>query len=274
MRRELEALLFATDQPLTLAKLASLFPDADRKELRAELESLREEYDREQRGFTLVEFGGGYSIATRPEYAKLVRKLYRGRRKARLSKPALECLAIVAYKQPVTRLEIEEIRGVSVQGVVGTLLERDLIAIVGRAETLGHPLLYGTTRTFLDYLGLKNIKELPQLSELEDILSRREELKQLAASTFGDRLTEEDLEETLAAPADEDEEEDAPEEASDDADEPQAEAAEDAPRADSLEEAQTAPAAVAESSPGGPEADEDPPTEAKAARAATNGGAD
>lgn len=264
MRRELEALLFATDQPLTLAKLASLFPDGDRKDLKSELEGLRDEYDREQRGFAIVEFGGGYSIATRPEYAKLVRKLYRGRRKARLSKPALECLAIIAYKQPVTRLEIEEIRGVSVQGVVGTLLERDLIAIVGRAETLGHPLLYGTTRAFLDYLGLKHIKELPQLSELEDILAQREELKQLAASTYGDRLTEEDLEEQLAASQDEDDEDlDESDFDSDDADAGIVAAVE--PADESL--ADTEPQAVELEEP-------TPGVQASAARAGSNGGAD
>jgi segregation and condensation protein B len=180
MRRSLEALLFASDQPLTLAKLASLLPDADRKEIRKVLDALREEYDRDERGFTIVEFGGGYSISTRPEEASIVRRLYKGRRKVRLSKAALECLAIIAYKQPVTRLEIEEIRGVSVSGVIGTLMERDLIAIVGRAETLGHPLLYGTTKALLDYLGLRSVKDLPQLSELEDLLAEREESKQLA----------------------------------------------------------------------------------------------
>jgi segregation and condensation protein B len=109
-----------------------------------------------------------------------VRELFRGRRKVRLSKPALECLAIVAYKQPVTRLEVEEIRGVSVQGVLGTLLERDLVQIVGRAQSLGNPLLYGTTKAFLDYMGLSHLRELPQLAELEDILAQKEELKQLA----------------------------------------------------------------------------------------------
>jgi segregation and condensation protein B len=181
MRHELEALLFASDQPLTLAKLASLFPDADRDAIRKEIESLRAEYDEVGRGFTIVDFGGGYAITTRPEHAALVRRLFHGRRKVRLSKAALECLAIIAYKQPATRLEIEEIRGVSVSGVIGTLMERDLIAIVGRAETLGHPLLYGTTRAFLDQLGLRTLKELPQLSELEDLLAASEELRQQAS---------------------------------------------------------------------------------------------
>lgn len=192
MRRDLEALLFAADQPLTLDRLASFFDDVDRKAVREAIDELREEYERDEHAFTIVEFGGGFSISTRPEHASLVRKLFKGRRKQRLSRPALEVLAIIAYKQPVTRLEIEEIRGVSASGVVGTLLERDLVQIVGRAESLGHPLLYGTTKGFLDHIGLRNVKELPQLSELEDILAEKEELKQLATAR-GEELVDDDF---------------------------------------------------------------------------------
>jgi segregation and condensation protein B len=198
MRRDVEAVLFASDQPLSLVRLAAIFPEVDRAALRAAIEELRAEYDRAERAFTIVEFGGGYSVCTRPEHAAVVRRLYRGRTKVRLSRAALECLAIAAYKQPVTRLEIEEIRGVSVVGVLGTLLERDLVTIVGRAQGLGHPLLYGTTRSFLDYLGLKALEELPQLAELEDLLARREELKQLAAR-YGTELGDEELDEFAAA---------------------------------------------------------------------------
>jgi len=229
MRRELEALLFATDQPLSVAKLASFFPNVERKAVKQAVQELREEYDRDQRAFTVVEFGGGYSISTRPEHAKLVRKLFRGRRKVRLSKPALECLAIISYKQPVTRLEIEEIRGVSVQGVLGTLVERDLIQIVGRAHSLGNPLLYGTTKGFLDYLGLRKLSELPQLSELEDLLAQKEELKQLAAR-YEHELSDEELDEALEeAPrkADESEDEEAGAQASEDEAESQDEGSED-----------------------------------------------
>ena len=157
---------------------------------------LKEHYDADGRAFTVVEFGGGYSISTRPDHANLVRKLFKGRRKQRLTRASLEALAIIAYKQPVTRLEIEEIRGVAASGVLGTLLERDLIHIVGRAESLGHPLLYGTTRSFLDYVGLVHVRELPQLSELEDLLAEREDLKQLASSR-GEDVSEEDFERAL-----------------------------------------------------------------------------
>jgi segregation and condensation protein B len=193
---EIEALLFATDVPLGLDRIQSLTPLKDRKAVRNAIEMLRAGYDADGRAFTVVEFGGGYSISTRPEHATLVRKLFKGRRKQRLTRASLEALAIVAYKQPVTRLEIEEIRGVAASGVLGTLLERDLIHIVGRAESLGHPLLYGTTRTLLDYLGLSHVRELPQLSELEDLLAEKEDLKQLAYSR-GENLEEEDFDRAL-----------------------------------------------------------------------------
>jgi segregation and condensation protein B len=198
MRRDLEALLFAADEPLSLSKLAVFFPDVDREALRNAVGELREEYDRDEHAFTVVEFGGGFSIATRPEYAPVVKKLFRGRRKLRLSKASLEVLSIIAYKQPVTRLEIEEIRGVSASGVLGTLMERELVQIVGRAEGLGNPLLYGTTRTFLDYLGLRDLKELPKLSELADLLEEREQLKQLAADR-GEEVGDEAWDAVLAA---------------------------------------------------------------------------
>lgn len=228
MRRDLEALLFAADQPLTVDRLATFFHGADKKAVREAIEELRQEYDRDEHAFTIVEFGGGYSISTRPEHAALVKKLFKGRRKQRLSRPALEALAIIAYKQPVTRLEIEEIRGVSASGVIGTLLERDLVQIVGRAETLGHPLLYGTTKNFLDHIGLRGIKELPQLSELEDLLAEKEELKQLATAR-GEEVGDEDFDRVLAD-GDEDSEEivDAENEADDAATEPTEDVSDDA----------------------------------------------
>jgi segregation and condensation protein B len=206
MRRELEALLFATDQPLSIARLASYFPGVERGALKNMIEELRAEYDRDEHAFTIVEFGGGYSIATRPEFAPVVKKLYKGRRKLRLSKAALEVLSIIAYKQPVTRLEIEEIRGIQASGVLGTLMERELVEIVGRAEGLGSPLLYGTTSTFLEYLGLRTLKELPRLSELEDLLSEREEIKQLAGQ-LGEEISDEEFEAVVNPPQPEQEEE-------------------------------------------------------------------
>ena len=238
---DVEALLFATDTPLGADRIAALTTLKDRKDVRAAVDELRARYDEGGHAFTIVEFGGGYSISTRPEHANLVRKLFRGRRKQRLSRASLEALAIIAYKQPVTRLEIEEIRGVAASGVLGTLLERDLIHIVGRAESLGHPLLYGTTRTFLDYVGLAHIRELPQLSELEDLLAEREDLKQLASSR-GEDLEAEDFDRVLDDGEDEDAaEEEAAEEVSEvEASEEEAAAEGDDPADDEDEEPRVA----------------------------------
>ncbi len=192
MRRELEALLFATEAPLNLQRLRAIFPEASGREIREAIAALSAEYDEAEHAFTVVEFGGGWQIATRPEFSPLVEKLMRGKRFARLSRPSLEVLAVVAYRQPVTRMEIEEIRGVQCGGVLGTLLERDLIAVVGRAETVGHPLLYGTTREFLNHLGLRALGQLPDLPDLERVVGDREALK-LFAEQVGSELTEEDL---------------------------------------------------------------------------------
>lgn len=192
MKRALEALLFATDAPLSLARLKNLFPEASGKDIRAAIADLQQEYDDAEHAFTVVEFGGGWQIASRPEYAQLISKLFRGRRFTRLSKPGLEVLAIIAYRQPVTRIEIEEVRGVQSSGVVGTLQERNLVTVVGRSETLGHPLLYGTTREFLNYLGLKALGQLPQLPALEGIIDNHEALQQFARQ-LGQEISEDDL---------------------------------------------------------------------------------
>jgi segregation and condensation protein B len=193
MKRELEALLFATESPLSAGRLKAFFPDASGQDLRGAVQGLQAEYDAAGHAFTVVEFGGGWQIATRPEYSPVVEKLFRGRRYARLSRPALEVLAIVAYRQPVTRLEVEDVRGVQSGGVLATLMERNLIAVVGRAETVGHPLLYGTTREFLNYLGLKGIGQLPALPELESMIDDRDALRRFARE-LGEELSEQDLE--------------------------------------------------------------------------------
>jgi segregation and condensation protein B len=153
VKREIEALLFATDAPLSSGRLRALFSNVEAKEITSAIEELQEDYTAAGFAFTIVEFGGGYQIATRPEYAPLVERLFKGRRYARLSRAGLEVLAIVAYRQPITRLEIDEIRGVQSSGAIATLSERNLLTVVGRSEAVGHPLLYGTTREFLSHLG-------------------------------------------------------------------------------------------------------------------------
>ena len=167
MKRELEALLFATDSPLTLTRLKKLFPGVETAEIKSELTALEGEYQAAGHAFMLVEFGGGWQISTRPEFSPIVEKMLKGRRFTRLSKAGLEVLAIIAYRQPITRLDVDEIRGVNSAGAISTLSERNLISVVGRSQTVGNPLLYGTTREFLNYLGLKGLGQLPDLPDLE-----------------------------------------------------------------------------------------------------------
>jgi segregation and condensation protein B len=139
------------------------------------IEILNEEYHKEGRCFHIIEVAGGYQFATRPQYATWIRKLYRGRRLPRLSPAALETLAIIAFKGPIIRAEIEAVRGVNVEGVLKTLLERNLITVVGREEAPGRPLLYGTTQDFLVYFGLNSLADLPKPRELEELLDREQD---------------------------------------------------------------------------------------------------
>ncbi len=201
MKSDLEALLFATDTPLTQARLKAIFKDLDGKALRAAVDELNADYEAQDRSFSIVEFGGGWQLASRPEYAPLIQKLYRGRRYVRLSQAALEVLAIIAYRQPVTRIEIEEIRGVQVSGVLTTLTERNLVTVAGRSEAVGNPLLYGTTRDFLNYMGLKGLHQLPGLPELEGLIGDRDEIKKFAAQ-LGEDVSDDDFE-TVAVHGDE-----------------------------------------------------------------------
>lgn len=193
MKRDLEAVLFATEAPLAMPRLRAIFPDLAAQQIRDALAELQADYDRAGFAFAVVEFGGGWQVATRPDYAPLVQRLHGARRHVRLTKAGLEVLAIIAYRQPITRLDIEDIRGVQSSGALATLLERNLATVVGRAETVGHPILYGTTREFLNHLGLKGLSQLPALPEVEMVMGNREEFKQFALQ-FGQELTDADLE--------------------------------------------------------------------------------
>ncbi len=199
MKRELEALLFAADGPLTVARLKKLLPGTEAGAIRTAVKDLESEYETAGNAFTVVEFGGGWQIATRPEYAPIVESMLKARRFTRLSKAGLEVLAIIAYRQPITRLEIDEIRGVNSSGAISTLTERNLITVVGRSQTVGNPLLYGTTREFLNHLGLKGIGQLPDLPDIEDFVHDREQLRDFA-NQIGREVSDEDLEDYFSAP--------------------------------------------------------------------------
>lgn len=169
----LEALLFAAAEPLTLVQLAEAC-ECDAALVTAGLALLGGELDATGRGVRLAEEAQGWIVITRPEFAPYVSRLLRGRKKMRLSRPALETLAIIAYKQPVTKAEVDAIRGVDSSGVLNTLLERELVTIRGRSKVIGRPLLYGTTGEFLSYFGLRDLTDLPRVEELKAIVGERE----------------------------------------------------------------------------------------------------
>ena len=163
-----ESLLFVADGPQPLQRFAEILDQADRKLLQEVLNELRDDFEKQNRGIRLVEVAGGYQLRTAKENADWVKR-FLGGRPARMSKATLETLAIIAYRQPITKAEVEAIRGVDVDGVIGTLLERNLIRGVGRKDVPGRPFLYGTTAEFLQLFNLKDLSHLPTLKEMEEI---------------------------------------------------------------------------------------------------------
>lgn len=167
----LEAALFAAARPLTFEELASLDPEAGEQAIQKALDELRAGYG-DDHGVELVEIGEGWQFLTRREYAETIDRAQFALRPRRLSPAALETLAIIAYRQPVGRLEVDEIRGVDSGAVMDKLIERGLVEVVTRGEGLGRPLLYGTTPGFLEILGLRGLSDLPRLDELSVALRR------------------------------------------------------------------------------------------------------
>ncbi len=162
----LEAALFSAARPLTVEELGTLDADATHADVRTALDLLREHYDFDQHGVELVELAGGYQILTRPVHAATIERAQFSVRTPKLTAATLETLAVIAYRQPVGRAEIEEIRGVAAGGVLRSLQERGLIEVVGRSEGMGRPLLYGTTPLFLELVGLRDLTDLPKADEL------------------------------------------------------------------------------------------------------------
>ena len=178
-KRVIEALLFAASKPLTPQEIRKVIKTMTPKELEKMIFELKEEYVREARSFEIAEVAGGYEIATRKEFAPWILKIELQKKAKQVTLSALETLAIMAYKLPITRAEIEELRGVDVSGVMTTLMERCLIKIVGKKEVPGRPFLYGTTEKFLEHFGLKSLEELPPIAEIRSLVEsavRREDL--------------------------------------------------------------------------------------------------
>jgi segregation and condensation protein B len=164
-----EALVFASPDPITLKQLCKVLDTEPKEDVVAALAELGRQYARSG-GLQLVEVAGGYQIVTRTELHEWVRRLFHERTTQKLSVQALETLAVIAYKQPITAMEITEIRGVNTTGVVGTLLERGFVKIAGRKQVVGRPFLYATTREFLDRFGLKDLTDLPKVEDMADAL--------------------------------------------------------------------------------------------------------
>jgi segregation and condensation protein B len=180
LAKVIEALLFSAQKPLSAKEMVDVikragqvddlspneFAKVRESEVVAAVEELKIEYGQQERAFQLVEKAEGWQLATDPAYANWVRQLFPAPKPARLTAPALETLAIIAYRQPITRPDVEAVRGVAIDGVLQTLMEHGLVKISGRAEIPGRPLLYETTQFFLDHFGLRNLDELPNVEEL------------------------------------------------------------------------------------------------------------
>jgi len=162
----IESLLFVAEAPLTVDRLKTVLDVSDAKTIREALNRLSEDYETRKGGFHLRLVAGGYRICTRPEYGEWIKRLIQPN-PPRLSKPALETLAIIAYKQPIIRSDIEHIRGVDCGGILRQLLERKIVRILGRREIPGRPLIYATTKDFLEIFDLKDLKDLPTLKEID-----------------------------------------------------------------------------------------------------------
>lgn len=196
LKHILEAILFASDEPLSAKDIHKIIDEVDVsvKDIKAVIAELIAEYAAETRAFTLREQGGGWQFTTVDDVKPWMVKLFAKKQNQRLSQRALETLAIIAYNQPITKAEIEDVRGVNSDGIVRSLLEKDLVSVVGRQKSPGNPMLYATTKHFLLHFGLNSVKDLPTLKEIDELLKDdlelRTEVKQLAPEELGLQLEE------------------------------------------------------------------------------------
>lgn len=165
----LEALLFVTAEPIPVTRFQALLGAVTKQDVDDALAGLAQDYEQEGRGLQLAEVAGGYRLVTKAEFAPWLKRLEKVKAPSKLSRSAVESLAIIAYKQPIVRAEVEQIRGVETSGVIRTLLERKLVRIVGRKEEPGRPIMYGTTKFFLEHFGLRDLSQLPPLREFKEL---------------------------------------------------------------------------------------------------------
>ena len=181
LKEIVEVLIFASDTPISVKQIIDVVDHAKPKEVESAIDTLNMEYRESGRSFSVVQVAGGYQMVSRETYSPWIRKLFHKKIKTRLSQAALETLSVIAFKQPVSKPEIEAVRGVNCEGVIHTLLERKLINLAGRGEGPGRPLLYKTTAEFLRYFGINDISDLPRPREIEEIL--KEEKKSEVTET-------------------------------------------------------------------------------------------
>ncbi|MDD2524151.1 MAG: SMC-Scp complex subunit ScpB, partial [Endomicrobiaceae bacterium] len=194
IKKIIESLLFVSDRPLLNREIKAVIKDelSENDKIENILQEMQQEYIQLNRAYELKFVADGWTFATKPEYSIWIKKLLKEKTILKLSASAMEVLAIVAYKQPITRAEIDNIRGVDSGGVIDTLLDRKFIKIVGRKESLGRPLLYGTTQEFLRHFGLSHLSELPIIENINDVLKRDEESVQELPFEENDKEKEED----------------------------------------------------------------------------------
>jgi segregation and condensation protein B len=189
LKQIVEALLFASDSPVGLSTLVEVLDGPGPEETVALLGELERELRESERGVVLVEIAGGYQLLSRKECSPWIERMLRSRRKVRLSRAGLETLAIIAYKQPITKVEVDSIRGVDSGGALHTLLERNLALIRGRSKAVGRPLLYATSPEFLSYMGINDLTDLPELKELGTVMEDRERAQEEMELVSGAEVT-------------------------------------------------------------------------------------
>jgi segregation and condensation protein B len=188
LKSAVEALIFASEKPITVEQIKKFLGGLDTPGINKIIEELMREYETQNRGIRIIEIAGGYQMITNSNFAPFLKKLFKNRYSDKLSKPALESLAIIAYKQPLTKAEIELLRNVNVDGVMKSLLDKNLIRVCGRKKIPGRPFVFGTTREFLEHFGLKSLVDLPKMEDFTVLVQAKE------AQTDIEPITQEELE--------------------------------------------------------------------------------
>jgi len=177
LKSAIEALIFASDSPITIEQMKKVLGGPDAASINKIIAELKNEYAGQNRGIRVIEIAGGFQMITNSDFAPFLKKLFKNRSSDKLSKPALESLAIIAYKQPLTKGEIESLRNVNVDGVMKSLMDKNLIRVCGRKKIPGRPFVFGTTREFLEHFGLKSLADLPKMEDFTVLAQRQEEIQ-------------------------------------------------------------------------------------------------